>query len=131
MHVKSTPRSTQSGASYLPSLSLQERAQRHFLRAQEQFKMKKYSEAIKELRDAIQTNPTKSEFHAWLAKVHLANGLPGMAAISVRQALKLNPKDELALECRKQIEVEPTDTTPKKPEKNASGLSGLLSRKLF
>lgn len=131
MQAQPTPRSAQSGASSLPSLSLHERAQRHLKRAQEQFKMKKYNEAVTELRDAIKVDPSQSEFHAWLAKVHLEKGLPGMAAISVRQALKLNSQDELALECQKRIEAIAPTSDAAKTEKPATGLAGLLSRKLF
>jgi len=107
----------------------QERAQGHLQRAQEQFKMKRYNEAVAELRDAIKNDPTQSEFHAWMAKVQLQKGLVGMAAISVRQALQLNPDDALALECQKYVEEKNAEKQPAKPEK--PGLGGLLSRKLF
>jgi Tfp pilus assembly protein PilF len=134
MQMSSTPRSSQPN-SVSPAMAMQvpfaaqERARGHLQRAQEQFKMKRYNEAVAELRDAIKNDPTQSEYHAWMAKVNLAKGLVGMAAISVRQALQINPKDALALECQKQVEAKSEQKQPTKTEK--PGLGGLLSRKLF
>ncbi|WP_439342787.1 tetratricopeptide repeat protein [Vacuolonema iberomarrocanum] len=108
----------------------QERAERHLKRAKDQFKMKRYNEAVKELRDAIKLDPKKSEFHAWLAKVQLKKGLTGMTNISVRQALKLDPDNELALECQKLAESQSIDKSDAPTEKH-KGLGSLLTRKLF
>lgn len=132
MQMQSTSASQTSGVSAPNSFTLpsQERAHRHLERAKEQFKMKKYNEAVKELRDAIKLDPMQSEFHAWLAKVQLQKGLPGMAKISARQALKLDPKNELALECQKQVETQ-TITKEDGPDAKQKGLGGLLTRKLF
>lgn len=135
MQMPSTPRSTPPDARRSPlarkiPFAAQEQAQGHLQRAKEQFKMKRYNEAVAELRGAIDHDPTQSEFHAWLAKVQLEKGLLGMAAISVRQALQLNPGDAIALECQKVIESKSAEKPVAKPEK-APGLGGLLSRKLF
>lgn len=137
MQMQSTSASKKSGSKKsdvsAPSpfkLPSQERAERHLERAKDQFKMKKYNEAVKELRDAIQLDPMQSEFHAWLAKVQLKKGLTGMANISIRQALKLDPANELALECQKLVEEQSSEKGNASDEKQ-KGLGGLLSRKLF
>jgi len=132
MQMQSTSASKKSGVPAPTPFKLpsQERAERHLERAKDQFKMKKYNEAVKELRDAIQLDPMQGEFHAWLAKVQLTKGLTGMANISIRQALKLDPQNELALECQKLVEEQATDKNGS-PEDKQKGLGGLLSRKLF
>jgi len=133
--MSSTPRSSQSSDAATPAMAMkvpfaaQERAKGHFQRAQDQFKMKRYNEAVAELRDAIKNDPTQSEYHAWMAKVQLQKGLVGMAAISIRQALQLDENDALALECQKQIDTLNAQKQPPKTDK--PGLGGLLSRKLF
>ena len=86
------------------SVAERDRAQRHLQRAKDQIKMRNYNLAVQELRDAIQVDPHNSEFHALLAQVQLEKGLTGMANISLRQALKLNPEDAIALECLKKME---------------------------
>lgn len=86
------------------SAAERDRAQRHLQRAKDQIKMRNHNLAVQELRDAIQIDPTNSEFHALLAQVQLEKGLTGMANISLRQALKLNPENAIALECLKQME---------------------------
>jgi Tfp pilus assembly protein PilF len=86
------------------SAAERDRAQRHLQRAKDQIKMRNYNLAVQELRDAIQVDPYNSEFHALLAQVQLEKGLTGMANISLRQALKLNPEDAIALECLRKME---------------------------
>lgn len=98
------------------SASAQDRAERHYRRALEQMKMRNSTSAVQELRGALENNPYNSEYHAMLGKVHLEKGLTGMASINIRQALKLNPEEPLALECLKKIKVQTVqlgqDATP-------------------
>lgn len=131
MQMRSTSASKKSSsAPSLFKLPSQERSERHLKRAKDQFKMKRYNEAVKELRDAIKLDPTRSEFHAWLAKVQLKKGLTGMANISIRKALQLDPENELALECQHLVEEQSSDKDDTVNEKS-KGLAGLLTRKLF
>ncbi|MGG6296695.1 tetratricopeptide repeat protein [Leptolyngbya sp. AN02str] len=106
-----------------------DRAQGHFKRAQDQFKLKHYNEAIQELRDAIQIDASNSEYHAWLAKVQLKRGLLGMATISLRQALRLNPSDAVALECQKQMDAQTNQQQAPKTNRSSNLLGGLFSKK--
>lgn len=78
-------------------------AQRHLQRAKEQVKLKNFNLAVQELKDAIQIDSENSEYHALMAKIHLDRDMTGMANISVRQALKLNPEDAIALDCQKRL----------------------------
>lgn len=128
MPANPKPRSAQSQPT-TPSLrnsssaSAKEMAQRHYQRAQEHVKLRQSNVAVQELRDAIQLDPTTSDYHALLGKVQLDKGLTKMATISLREALKLNPQDAIALDCMKQLK-QPTPA----PEKNAA--PGLVNRVL-
>jgi Flp pilus assembly protein TadD len=106
------------------------RAQSHYLRALEQIKMKRLTLAVQELRDAIHNDPQNSEYYALLGKIHLEKGLTGVANINLRQALKLNPEEPLALECMKKLSTEAESQS----KHSASGLTdrlfNFLSRKL-
>jgi Tfp pilus assembly protein PilF len=99
------------------SVRAREQANRHFLRAQEQLKLRNATLAVQELRDAIKIDPKNSEYHAFLAKIHLDQGLVGMANISLRQALKFNPNDPLALECMERLKTQ--SVAQKQPEANS------------
>jgi len=113
-------------------IAAQERAQKYLHRAQEQFRLQRYNEAIIELKDAIQNDPYQSDYHAWMAKVQLQRGLVSIAAISVRQALNLNPNDALALECQKQIDAKQPPKQPPMPQnQKPTGISGFLTKKIF
>ncbi|MDX2096967.1 MAG: hypothetical protein SFW36_04260 [Leptolyngbyaceae cyanobacterium bins.59] len=98
---------------------LKEHAEHQYQRALEQIKLKAWDQALKELREAIQIVPDNGEYHALLAEIYLHNGMMGMANISVRQALKLDPANSRALQCQKRLVMK---STPEKPKS-----TGLLS----
>ncbi|MGF1513962.1 MAG: DnaJ domain-containing protein, partial [Elainellaceae cyanobacterium] len=123
-------------------------AERHYLRAQEYLKKGNAALAIQELRDAIKINARIAKYHALLARAYLIQNLPGAAKAYCRQALKLDPKDRLALACAKKlnISVQPsaseTAAQPRKGSKSSErpqsrgqsqgqsrGLFGLFSRR--
>lgn len=112
-------------------------AQRHYRRAQEYMKKGNWSQAVQELRDAIKLEADKSEYHALLGLAYLQQNLPGMATVYCRQALKLNPKEPLALRYAAKVKVEvaaqpETAKTPLDASKTAAkedkggGLFGLF-----
>ncbi|HEY9641101.1 MAG TPA: DnaJ domain-containing protein [Coleofasciculaceae cyanobacterium] len=108
-------------------------ARRHYQRAQVYIDNANWSPAIAELRDAIRLEPDKGEYHSLLAKAYLLQNLTGMAKVHFRQALKLNPKDPLALEYVSRLKLvldQPertlSNTAAAKP---ANGLFNLFSRK--
>lgn len=114
---------------------------RHYQRAQEYMKKSNWPMAVQELRDAIRLEATRSEYHSLLAKAYLMQNLTGMATVHFRQALKLNPKDPLALQHAQKLKitVEPSSTPgtatvrkPINPNGNmpkSGGLFGLFARK--
>lgn len=106
----------------------QEHAQRQYQRAQEQIKLKAWDQALKELREAIQLVPDNSEYHALMAVIHLQKGMTGMATISLRQALKLDPKNETALQCKQKLAAKMVQK-PQKPAGLADRLSHLFCLK--
>ncbi|MGB3613361.1 MAG: DnaJ domain-containing protein [Elainellaceae cyanobacterium] len=97
-------------------------AERHYLRAQEYLKKGNPLFAIQELRDAIKINPSLSKYHALLARAYLIQNLPGAAKAYCRQALKLDPKDRMAIACAKQLGLSvQAPVEPKSPRPQASG----------
>ncbi|HLP87296.1 MAG TPA: DnaJ domain-containing protein [Nostocaceae cyanobacterium] len=106
-------------------------AQRHYERALEYAKQKKWAIAVQEVRDAIKLEPNNSDYHALLGVVHFYQNFPGMAKVYIRQALKLNPKQPLALKYATKLNIEPTENTKPQSMAKAVGIAGLLGRFLF
>lgn len=109
-------------------------AQRHYLRAQEYLKKNNLALAIQELRDAIRIESDRSQYHALMAKAYLMQNLPGAAKPYLRRALKLNPKDPLALACAKRLNISADDPDKGKPHqspdpKGGGGLFGIFARR--
>jgi curved DNA-binding protein CbpA len=119
-------------------------AQRHFQRAVEYMKKQNWTTAVQELRDAIKLDATNADFHSHLAKAYLMQNLSGMAKVHFRQALKLDPKNALALKYVETLNIkldspntggDRTTTNPrnstsaKNPKSNPNGLFGLFARK--
>jgi tetratricopeptide (TPR) repeat protein len=73
------------------------RAQNYLNLAEEYIGKKQWTMALGELRAALPLEQTNSKCHALLGLVYLNQNLGGMAKVSFQQALKLNPKDPLAL----------------------------------
>lgn len=104
-------------------------ADRHYQRAQEYVRKSNWSLAVQELRDAIRIDANKSSYHALLAKAYLMQNLPGMATVHFRQALKLNPKDPLAVEYAQKLKI--SMDAPRRADKGdkAGGLFGIFAKK--
>jgi curved DNA-binding protein CbpA len=73
-------------------------AKRHVTVAEQYIGQKQWQFALKELRTALQLDPTSSRCHALLGVVYINQNLASMAKVSFQQAIKLNPKEPLALE---------------------------------
>ncbi len=105
-------------------------ARRHYRRAQEYAKKANWQQAVQELKDAIKLEPDQSEFHALLGYVYLHQNLTGMATVYCRQALKLNPKQPLALKYAKKVGINPEQPEPAKDDPgNKRGLFGMFRTK--
>ena len=107
-------------------------ARRHYRRAQEYAKKGNWAQTIQELRDAIKLENDQSEYHALLGVAYMQQNLTGMAKVYLSQALKLNPKQPLAVKYAAKLGIAP-QTEPsngKKPPTQSGGLFGLFkSRK--
>lgn len=74
-----------------------QRVQNQLLLAEEYISKSQWNMALAELRAALQLDCANSKCHALLGVVYLNQKLMGMAKVSFQQALKLNPKEPLAL----------------------------------
>lgn len=123
----SPPEQTSTASTEEPTVDY---AQRHYQRATEYAKKGIWPMAVQELRDAIRIEPKRSEYHALLGMVYHRQNLAGMAAVHIRQALKLNPQDPLARKYAEQlkISVEAPDTA-QKAKQRGSFFGNLFARK--
>lgn len=113
-------------------------AERHRQRAQQYLKVKNYTAAIQELKDAVRIHPRSSEYHCMLGHAYLLNKLPGMARVHIKQSLRLNPRQIEAQKYAKQLDIDisqiqrstTTDNQKQtgKPQKTGF-FGGLFSRK--
>lgn len=117
-------------------------AARHFARAQEYARNGNWATVVRELQDAIKIDPKRSEFHALLGTAYLKQDLPTMAKVHFRQALKLNPNDQLALRYAQKLQIQldpppsaahngakpPTNRSSNNPSSN-NGLFSFFARK--
>lgn len=78
-------------------LTSSNRVQNYLNLAEEYISKKQWTMALGELRAALPLEQTNSKCHALLGLVYLNQNLSGMAKVSFQQALKLNPKEPLAL----------------------------------
>jgi curved DNA-binding protein CbpA len=104
-------------------------AERHYERAVEYAKKSHWSLVVQELRDAIRLEASRSKYHALLAKAYLMQNLTGMATVHFRQALKLNPKEPLALEYAQKLKINLNSNGRGGDQKAGGGLFGLFARK--
>ncbi|WP_375509972.1 DnaJ domain-containing protein [uncultured Nostoc sp.] len=103
-------------------------AQRHYQRAMEYVRLAKWPLAVQELRDAIKLEPNNSEYYALLGLVHLKQEFIGMARVYIRQALKLNPQNALALKYAPGLKIQSCENTNPKSMATAMSIAALLSR---
>lgn len=112
-----------------PSPSVTSYAQRHYQRAEEYVKKMNWPMAVQELRDAIRIEPTKSDYHALLAKVYLQQNLPGMAKVHFRQALKFDPNNAAAQDYLQKLSSTVTQPAEQPTAKASGGFFGLFAKK--
>lgn len=88
-------------------------AERHYARAQSYARNNNWAPAVRELKDAIKIEASRSNYHALLAVAYLKQDLPTMARVHCRQALKLNPEDSLAIKYASKLGINPQDLSQK------------------
>jgi tetratricopeptide (TPR) repeat protein len=95
-------------------------AERHFQRAHEYLKAKNVSMAIQELKDALKIDPQNSNYHCLMGQAYLLNRLTGMAKVHFKQALRFNPKNEVALKYARQLKIDLAATSGNNSDKKSS-----------
>ncbi|MEH2362780.1 tetratricopeptide repeat protein [Nostoc sp.] len=103
-------------------------AQHHYQLDIEHVRLAKWPQAVQELRDAIKLEPNNSDYYALLGLVHLKQKFIGMARVYIRQALKLNPQDSLALKYAPALKIQPGENTNLKSMAKAVSIAALLSQ---
>jgi curved DNA-binding protein CbpA len=103
-------------------------AKRHYERAVEYSHQEKWNLAVGELRDAIKLDVTNSDYYALLGVVHFNQKFIGMAKVYIRQALKMNPQQPLALKYAELLHIKVNETVAPKSIVKALGIASLLSR---
>jgi Tfp pilus assembly protein PilF len=103
-------------------------AQRYYRRAVDYIKLANWNLAVQELREAIKLEPNQSDYYALLGLVHFKQKFRGMARVYLRQALKLNPQNPLALKYISLLKITLTETTEPSSIAKAVGIAALLSR---
>lgn len=81
-------------------------AKKHLQEAQALINRKQWQEAIKELRNAIKLDSQNSQGHVLMGIVYMNQNFAGMAKASFQEALKINPKDPVALENLRKLDAQ-------------------------
>jgi curved DNA-binding protein CbpA len=114
-------------------------AKKHLQEAQSLISRKQWQDAIKELRNALKLDAQNSEGHVLLGIVYVNQNFAGMAKASFQEALKINPKDSVALENLRKLDGQggkkqggdtqgkTRDDTQGKAKKDPNKKSGLAS----
>ncbi|MEA5617739.1 DnaJ domain-containing protein [Cronbergia sp. UHCC 0137] len=103
-------------------------AQRHYERAVQYANQSQWALAVQELREAIKLDPSKSDYYALLGVVHCQQKLIGMAKVYIRQALKLNPKQPVALRYAARLNMNPTENANPPSVGKAMSIAALLNK---
>lgn len=89
-------------------------------RAQEYESKQDFTNAVRELRDALKIDPNNSTVHSRLGGVYLRSNQATMAKVHFRKALELNPQDATALEGMRRIDPGSTTSAASKPDQKAT-----------
>ncbi|MGD1952146.1 MAG: DnaJ domain-containing protein [Leptolyngbyaceae cyanobacterium] len=91
-----------------------------------------FQRAIIELREAVDAHPQNPKCHAELGRMYLRSNQLTMAGIYTKSALKLEPKNEMALDVKKKLDTHAKRTAKGSTTSTASGdKSGGLFGGLF
>jgi len=112
----------------IPQKDLIHYAQHYYERAVEYYNQGNWSLAVQELRDAIKLDTTNSDYYALLGVVHFQQKFLGMAKVYIRQALKINPQQALALKYAAILQIEVSETVNPQSMSKALGIASLLSK---
>lgn len=85
-------------------------------RAQEYESKQDFTNAVRELRDAMKIDPNNSTVHSRLGVVYLRSNQATMAKVHFRKALELNPQDATAQEGMRRVDPGSTTSATSKPD---------------
>ncbi len=108
--------------------SFNQHAHHHYQRAILFAEQDNYQLAIQELRYAIKIEPNNSYYHTLLGVIHFRQNLTGMAKIYIRQALKFNPQNILALKYAELLKISPSYVSKSPCFTKATGISALFKK---
>ena len=91
-------------------------------RAQEYMEKNSFAMAISELRGALKIDPNHSTCHGLLGKAYLQQNQPTMAKVHMTKAWNANPKDPVAIECKKLLDKLNKGNNKSKSRSSNSGL---------
>lgn len=100
-----------------------------YRRALELVEKQNFAQAILELREALKLKPDNSRCHSFLGEIYMKQNQATMAKVHINQALKLDPKDAKALECKKKLEAQANKATVKSTSSKASSKATASSGK--
>ena len=75
-----------------------------------------FAMAISELRGALKIDPNHSTCHGLLGKAYLQQNQPTMAKVHMNKAWNSNPKDPVAIECKKLLDKHNPDFEQNNPK---------------
>lgn len=120
------PDSSESGPGEATPVSRPTQTQRvsptdqYYRRAESLVAKNNFAQAILELREALQMEPTNSRCHSLMGMIYLKQNQATMAKIHFNQSLKFNPQDPTALEGKRRLEeAQGTTGKPGTPATNA------------
>ena len=93
-------------------------------RAQEYMEKNSIAMAISELRGALKIDPNHSTCHGLLGKAYLQQNQPTMAKVHMNKAWNANPKDPVAIECKKLLDKLNKGNNKSKSKSSNSGSRG-------
>lgn len=100
-----------SGTTFKPQADLSKAmAKKHLQEAQTLISRKQWQDALKELRNALKLDSQNSQCHVLMGIVYMNQEFVGMAKSSFQEALKLDPKNRIALDNLQKLDAK----TPRK-----------------
>lgn len=98
-------------------------------RAEDLLKKRSYDLAKQEIQDALKRSPNDSLCHALMSQVYLYKNQLTVARVHLKKSLQSNPKEEKALEVKKQLERLAVQNSKKKTSSSKSSSKSSQSNK--
>jgi len=102
-------------------------AQHYYERALEYYHQEKWNLAVRELRDAIKLDLTNSDYYALMGVIYFQQKFIGMAKVYIRQALKINPQQPLALQYAALLQITADEKVTPQSISKALDIAALLT----